>query len=261
MRLLAALCSVLALTLLLACGSSSSSTSTSAPAPTATSTPPPSSGGTAPSPTPSDTSPDHFYATFFNAIGSDTTTVQGIVQIDINANDGSGIVGYNTASASTFVMQFCPDGGNYTNCFDVTTFNARAGTGTTFTFPRKGTFTGVFVLTQQGTIVNYGGIDNSGGVATGFAAKLLPAGSSSGFGTVTVGLQTTHVTLSGAAPSHTYNVALCTISNCNETVGSITTDAQGNGAVDFPLKRFGFAGYIGLTDSSGRAYVSAFRVQ
>src|ERR1043166_939691 len=121
MRVLAALGSVLVLALVIACGSSSSSISTSAPAPTATSTPPPSSGGSAPPPA-SDTSPDHFYSTFFNAIGSDTTTVQGTVQIDINANDGSGVVGYNTASASTFVMQFCPDGGNYTNCFDVTTF-------------------------------------------------------------------------------------------------------------------------------------------
>jgi hypothetical protein len=249
LRVLIAIGSFFLLILLVACGSNSK------PATTTFGTPSPTPGSPTPVPT---AASDHYFATFFVAQGHNTDP-QATIDLNANANDGKGTVTFVAATAAaTYTLQFCPAGGNFTNCFDVATVQAPGPA--TFTFPRKGTFTGVFTLNQSGAIVLYAGIDNPGPGAS-FAARLLPAGSGTGSGVAAVTGATAHVAINGATASHSYNIALCTVFNCSETIGTLLTDAQGNGAADISLTRLGFAGSIGLTDSSGTVYVSAFRVQ
>jgi hypothetical protein len=229
-----------------------------------------SASGSTPAPSPA-TTPDKYLATFFFADGHDTSS-KGTIAIDSTANDGAGKVELSLGSFgpnSTFTLQFCPDGGNFQNCFDVgtVTTDSAGNSKSSFVFPRKGTFSGVFTLNSDGTIFFYAGINTSGSEPS-FSSKFLPmgavggsaSGESGGIGTVLVVGQTGHITLHGAAANHTYDVAYTCGNLACQTIGTLTTNGQGNGSVDVPVNVLGFSGGIGLTDSSGVAYVRAFRV-
>jgi hypothetical protein len=64
-------------------------------------------------------------------------------------------------------------------------------------------------------------------------ALIQTTGNSPGFGSAAVTGTTAHITLTGALPNHTFNTALCSVfpGPC-DTLGNITTDAQGNANVD-----------------------------
>jgi hypothetical protein len=229
-----------------------------------------STSGSTPAQSPS-TGPDKYLATFFFAEGHDVSS-KGTIAVDSTANDGTGKVELNLGTFgpnSTFTLQFCP-GGDFQNCFDVgtVTTDSMGEAKSNFVFPRKGTFSGVFTLTSGGTIFFYAGI-NASGSEPSFSSTLLPIGAvvgaspsdgSGGVGTVLVVGQTGHITLHGATANHTYDVAFTCGNSACQTIGTLTTNGQGNGSADVPVTSLGFAGGIGLADSSGLVYVSAFRV-
>jgi hypothetical protein len=159
------------------------------------------------------------------------------------------------------------------NCINVTSFTANANdfANVNFTFPVKGTFSGEFqIVDSNGTQSEATG---SGSTGVSFKSALLPAasvtgginqttGSSPGSGSAAVTGTTAHITLTGALPNHTFNTALCSVfpGPC-DTLGNITTDAQGNANADVgTVQGLGFSVFR-VSDADGVQFVTAFRVQ
>jgi len=159
------------------------------------------------------------------------------------------------------------------NCINVTpiTSDAKDFANVNFTFPVKGTFSGEFQMVDaNGTQSEATGTGSTG---TSFKSALLPAasitgginqttGNSPGFGSAAVNGTTAHITLTGALPNHTFNTALCSVfSGPCDTLGDITTDAQGNANADVgTVQGLGFS-IFRISDASGVQFVTAFRVQ
>ncbi len=174
--------------------------------------------------------------------------------------------------SSTFILQFCPYPQNFSNCMNVTsvTSNAQGAVNANFTFPAKGTFSGAFQIVDANGVQSEAAGNGSTGVS--FKSALLPAatvtgginqttGNSPGFGSAVVTGTTAHITLTGALPNHTFNTALCSLSvgPC-DTLGNITTDAQGNAKADVTVHVTSL-NVFSLSDASGVQFVTAFRVQ
>lgn len=264
------------LILLVGCGSVSSNTPgtptptpTPAPSPTATPTPSP-----VPSPSPTPAPSDAFLSTWFFTVGRNPQP-EGTITVDTTANNGAGnINAVMPANNSTFILQLCPYPQDFSNCMNVTsiTTGASAAVNTNFTFPVKGTFSGIFQIVD--TNGNQDEVTTTASTGTNFKSALLPAatvtggiqqttGNSSGIGTVFVSGTTAHITLTGALPSHTFNTAVCsiTLQTPCAALANITTDAQGNASADVgPVQPVGWSVFR-VSDPSGVQFVTAFRVQ
>jgi len=241
--------------------------------PTPTPTPMPSpSPAPSPSPTPAAVS-DVFLSTWFFTVGRNPAP-QGTITLDSTANNGSGSMQAVVASNnSTFILQFCPYPQGFSNCMNVTsvTSNAQGAVNTNFMFPAKGTFSGAFQIVDANGVQSQAAGNGSAGVS--FKSALLPAatvtgginqttGNSPGFGSAAVTGTTAHITLAGALPNHTFNTALCSLSlgPC-DTLGNITTDAQGNANADVGAVNGTSFNVFRVSDANGVQFVTAFRVQ
>ncbi|HET9183661.1 MAG TPA: hypothetical protein VFP59_16125 [Candidatus Angelobacter sp.] len=181
-----------------------------------------------------------------------------------------------TSNNSSFTLQFCPYPQSFANCIDVApiTAGASASVNVNFTFPAKGTFSGAFQIVDSAG--DQTELASTGTTGTSFKSALLPAatvtggigqttGNSPGSGSAAVHGKTPHITLTGAFPNHTFNVALCSLfpQNPCQTLGNITTNALGNASADVgtaPPPDTGF-NVFRLSDSSGVQFVTAFRVE
>ena len=195
----------------------------------------------------------------------------GQVMVDTAANNGAGNIRVNGAGLSaTQVLQFCPAGGSFNNCFGVPT---TAATGVTnFQFANKGAFAGVFAVLDMGQQVDVGGSGNIAGV--NFQSALLPAGSITGgigqpagnaplaSGSAVVTGSTLHLVLKGTTPGHGFTVSSCGVfgaSSCT-VVGNVTSDASGNLSADVPGATAGVGAVFVLSDSAGAEFITGFRV-
>lgn len=280
-----ALLSLLLLTafLFVSCGGSLNSASNS-PAPPAASTPPPggggsggssggsgsgSGGGTPPAPT-APSGPDTYLAQLFQ-VAERVAISEGHLTLNTAANDGAGNLQFERASTNTsnLVLQFCPSK-DLKNCFTIIpslATDANGNANVNFTFPQKGTFSGVFMIMLNGDQWGYAATGNSG---KNFQSALLPAssvtgginqttGAAQGSGSVVVNDTTAHLVLNQTTPNHTFNAEICAIS-C-QSLAKITTDAQGNATADIPSIQPGGGSVFRLSDETGVQFVSAFRVQ
>jgi len=258
------------------CGSSNTSTSVN-PAPTApTSTPPPSNPN--PSPTPSPTpAPDSYLATIICCSVGKTQSAEGQITLDTSANNGAGNVqivnnGGNIPANESMVLQFCPFPQNFMNCMNVTslTTDSNGKANVNFTFPQKGTFSGVFQFVSNGNQFLVTASGTSDGV--NFKAAELPAGSVSGgigsttgnapgSGTIAVTGTTPHLVLSGTLANHTFQLAKCAVNGTCIALGSVMTDAGGNASADVGAVQAFDATLFEVSDSAGVQFISAFRVQ
>jgi hypothetical protein len=192
--------------------------------------------------------------------------------VDTNANNGAGNMQASVAAQNvTTTLQFCPYPQAFTNCINVATIPAGGPdfVNMNFTFPVKGTFSGAFqVVDSDGFPTEVAGTGNSG---LSFKSALLPAatitggigqttGSSPGSGAASMNGTTAHITLNGAFPNHTFNTALCDLSNRCTALTDITTDAQGNASADIGTVQQG-GNVFRVSDANGVQFVTAFRVQ
>lgn len=194
--------------------------------------------------------------------------------MDTTANNGAGnLQGFMESVNSSFTLQFCffPQQQNSSNCMNVTQFTSDASgfANVNFTFPNKGTFSGVFVIVDSGG--NRAELAGTGTMGTSFKSALLPAatitggigqttGNSPGSGSAAMNDATAHITLSGAFPNHTFNTALCNAVNTCTPLANITTDAMGNASADVgTVQQTGFVVFR-VSDADGVQFITAFRV-
>lgn len=252
------------------CGSVSNNT----PGPTPTPTPNPSPTPT-PSPTPSATA-DAFLSTMFLEEGRSPSPM-GPITVDTNTNNGAGNLHISSPGVNntTLILQFCPYPQAFNGCSNVTSFttDASGNANVNFTFPEKGTFSGLFQLLQTNTAQL--GQTETGTSGISFKSALLPAGTvtggiqqttghAPGSGTAVVTGTTAHITLTATTPNHTFNTAVCDLfpqAPCT-VFANLTTDAQGNASADVgTVQQPVGATIFRISDSDGVEFVTAFRVQ
>jgi hypothetical protein len=221
--------------------------------------------------------PDAYLATVFVNAGM-FQLESGQVTVDNTANNGAGnlqLTNVGSAVSSSLVLQFCvppsPAFG-FAGCFDVTSFttDAKGNASVSFSFPRKGTFTGIFQLLSNGGEI---AVTATGTTGTNFRSALLPAasitggigqttGAATGSGSVVVTGTTAHMTLSSTTPNHAFDTAVCVaLSGPCTGLATVTTDAQGNASADIGSVQPGGWSLFSVSDSAGVEFVSAFRVQ
>ena len=163
------------------------------------------------------------------------------------------MVQLNSAAAGTsYSIQFCPFPNGTSNCFSVGSSSTDAGGSaqTSFTFSRSGTWAGIFFLRPSGgpgfasgfsippaTKSDYQNpLQQAASITGGTPSFLGPPGSDSlASGFVTINGTNTHFTLMGALPNAQYVVGFCGNgggSSCFADLGTVTTDANGNGFGD-----------------------------
>ena len=249
----------------LACGGNSTSKS-SAPPTSSTAPAPSSSQPPTPTPTPIPAAADNYMATFTDAVGRNNfPQVFGTLSIDSSANNGNGSAQIKNAGATgNYTLLFCLEG---PSCFPITNFTTdSSGNGSfTFTFPQKGTFSGIFQV-NSGVAPEFEGGINTTVAGTSFTSALLPANANApGSGRIGVAAQTATVSLTGGLASHSFDVVICGSqpTGACAPLGSLTTDANGNGSANIPVTNSIEIGIVVLRDAGGgaRQYESAFRVQ
>lgn len=199
-------------------------------------------------------------------------------------SDGSGTAEFDTGfpQGTTWAFTFCPfPSPDYRGCPAITTVNGD-GSQKPISFPfhmaQKGTLAGVFVIENP----NYAFYD-SGFLfpATGdqYLSPLVRAGTvSGGIGSVVVGSEpltsgqvtmnnssAAHIVVQGAQPNITYAVTYCFVtdgSSCFQ-VGSLSTDASGNGTTDISDSAGSqtFEGVYYLSDANGVQYITGFTLK
>lgn len=239
----------------------------------ASSSQPPTPPAPSPNPAPVPTS-DSYLATISSTTGTNPTS-NGTVTID-TATNGAGTLQITGLAVSNGELQFCPGGVNST-CTNIAPVTTDAGGNATvnFTFPEKGTFSGVWQIVMSDCSSGWQiAASSTGDTGANFMSAELPAGNISGgigqttgdapgSGTLTVNGTTAHLVLNGTTASHTFNVAVCAApqpSNCTQ-LSSVTTDANGNANTDVgTVQPFGWSVFT-VSDSGGVEFISAFRVQ
>ncbi len=267
--LLVCLLLVSATAVLSSCGSPKTSTSVNPAPPTQPTATPPS-----PSPSPA---PDTYLATIICCSVGKTQSAQGQITIDTAANNGAGNVqivnnGGNIGANETMTLQFCPFPQNFMSCINVTslTTDGSGNANVNFTFPQKGTFSGVFQFVANGNQVlvtasasnnevNFKSAELAAASVTGGINQTT--GSAPGGGSMAVTGTTPHLVLNGTFPSHTFHVAECGISGNCLALPDVTTDAQGNANTDLGSLPPFVSTVFTVSDSSGVEFISAFRVQ
>jgi hypothetical protein len=205
-------------------------------------------------------------ATFTDSVGRNNfPQVFGTISIDTSANDGHGSAQVKNAGANgNYTLLFCPEGNS---CFTITNFTTDGnGNGSfTFVFPQKGSFSGIFQV-NSGVAPEFEGGINTTVAGTSFMSALLPQNASApGGGRIGVAGQTATVSLTGALARHNFDVVVCGSqpTGACAPLGSLSTDAAGNGTANITINNSIEIGIIVLRDAGGgaRQYQSAFRVQ
>ncbi len=261
------------LLLLAGCGSISTHTlSVATPTPTPIASPTP-----IPTPTPSPTpiEADAFLAAMFSVQGRTPSPI-GSITVDTTANDGAGNLQFIALGEpnTTLVLQFCPYPQGFNGCSNVTslTTDAIGNADITFTFPQKGTFSGIFQLLQTNAAQLAATATGSSG--TSFQSALLPAatigggiqqttGNSPGSGRALMNGTTAHITLTGTIPNHTFNTAVCSLflQTACLPLADVTTDALGNANVNVGTVQPAGLSIFRVSDINGVQFITAFRVQ
>jgi hypothetical protein len=274
------------------CGSSSNSTSTpstptASPNPGGSGTGSGGSGGTGgSSPSSPSTAPDNYSAYLLAPVGRNNFILNGgTVKVDTTANDGAGGLQLSLGSSAPpagapFTLLFCPYPtnfqnipGNYQNCAVVVNFNWGSQTSMTvnFTMP-KGTWSGAFLLLENGVEFLAGGMSTST-PGTGFQSALLPAssvtggigtaaGPDNGSGSMSTNGTTLQIQFTGAMPNDSYNVQMCSLEGTCNSIGTLTSDSSGMISGSLATGNLSlFVGEVVLSDSAGVEFISAFRAQ
>jgi len=173
-------------------------------------------------------------------------------KISLDAN-GSGSAELQSAAASSmYSIQFCQFPNGNSSCFSVgsSTTDASGNAQSSFTFSRSGTWAGVFTLQPSGGGTGFTSsfpvpssgtqyenpLQRAGTISGGLPSFLGSPGSdalSSGF--VTIDGTVAHIAVNGAAPNASYVVGFCGNgdgSTCFADLGTVNTDASGNGSGD-----------------------------
>jgi hypothetical protein len=185
------------------------------------------------------------------------------------------------------MLEFCPyPNGDQPNCPGVATFTADASgmAHVTFQYPNTGTFMGAFTVVntssgqievtsmweQSVTNAKYqAGIFQASSVTGGIGTHLVGTDPLTS-GLVTVNNTTVHIELHGAKPSTIFNIGVEGNGDGSSSFGfaTLTTDASGNAAQDFPMTGVGPVDVFVLGEQSSDStlaaqaqYVSGFRVQ
>lgn len=171
------------LTFTVACGSGSkttpSATTPAASNPPASSSQPPTPPAPSPNPAPVPTS-DSYLATISSTTGTNPTS-NGTVTID-TATNGAGTLQITGLAVSNGELQFCPGGVNST-CTNIAPVTTDAGGNATvnFTFPEKGTFSGVWQIVMSDCSSGCQiAASSTGDTGANFMSAELPAGNISG---------------------------------------------------------------------------------
>ena len=213
--------------------------------------------------------------------GNIPTNSGGDLKININGNDdGTSSLFISRPPNTTYNLSFCPYA---QSCFAV----AQVSSGSqgvinqTFQFTQKGVWAGVFKMenpndandtwwsfgyplqaaTEHNTISIVEARTVTGGIAgVGGPVGIEPL--TSALLSIATGGGVIQWSLQGAAPNQKYNVIKCDmgISTACATVGSVTTDANGNGH-DGSSTTSNAPGIYVFSDSSGAQYVTAIRVK
>ena len=226
-----------------------------------------------PSPNPS-TSPDSYLTTVICCVISRNPVAVGQATLDASANNGAGLwPSVGTGNGVTMVLEFCPFSQSGQNCLNVVTYTAGGGN-VNFTFPEKGAFAGEFIAFVNGNSTDPE-VFTASGASSGlnFRSAMLPAGTitggigqatghAPGTGVMSASGTTAHLVLTATLANHMFQVSVCGLdaSHCR-TLGSITTDAQGNASADVGTLQNQDNDVFLLSDSSGAEFISGFRVQ
>lgn len=192
-------------------------------------------------------------------------------KISLDASGGGSVQLQSVAASTSYAIQFCQFPNGTSNCFSVGSFSTDAGGNaqSAFTFSRSGTWAGIFLLQPGGGGTGYDSnfpepssgtqyqnpLQRAGTVTGGTPSFWGPPGSdplNSGF--VAISGTIAHITLNGALPNASYSVNFCGNgggSSCFADLGTVNTDANGNGASDVNTGGRNIPGVFGLARSDG----------
>jgi hypothetical protein len=201
-------------------------------------------------------------------------------QISLNAS-GAGTIQLQGVSASTsYSIQFCQFPNGTSNCFAVGSSVTDTGGNaqTSFTFSRSGTWAGIFLLQPSGGGTGFDSsfpvpssgiqyqnpVQQAGAITGGIPSFLGPPGSDPlSSGLVTINGTVAHVTLNGAAANATYAVGFCGNgggSTCFADIGTVSTDASGNGAADVETRGYNPPGVFHFGRNNAVQFITGIRV-
>jgi hypothetical protein len=200
--------------------------------------------------------------------------------ISLNASGAGTVQLQGAASNTSYSVQFCLFPSGTGNCFSVgsSSTDSTGNAQTSFTFSRSGTWVGVFLLQPSGGGTGFTSsfpipssgiqyqspVQQAGAVSGGIPSFLGPPGSdplSSGF--VTISGTIAHITLTGASANAKYTVGLCGNgggSSCFADLGTVTTDASGNGSGDIETSGRNFPGVFHLGRNNVVQFITGIRV-
>ncbi|HET9697338.1 MAG TPA: hypothetical protein VFP40_10760 [Terriglobales bacterium] len=200
-------------------------------------------------------------------------------QITLKAS-ASGTVQLQGAAASTqYAVNFCkfPDG--TANCFSVgsVTTDASGNVNGTFTFSKSGVWVGIFSLQPGDGSTSYGSSFPNPSTAAQYLNPLQRASTVTGglpsfwgsagadpltSGSITVVGTKAQITLTGAAPNASYSVSFCANgagSSCFAGLGTITTDASGNGTGTAETNGYNPPGVFALGNNNAVEFVTGIK--
>ncbi len=250
----------LLLAFLLGCGSSNPQTANNSPTPSSpspTPTPTPTPNPT-PTPTPTPTTHTDQYEAALLRPGKTGSVAGGQIWMNLNGASGVGqIQATGGVPNTTYLITFDPfHADNTAFGSGGATSDASGNLNGTFTFPQKGTFSGIFIVSagtnsmgQEVDPMDSGVDDNTGKVYNAPLVRAADVTPSLGGGGVTIGTDPLgsgfvsagtgklHAELHGAAANATYSIVECgnnAGSSCQaiNQPGTITTDASGNATLD-----------------------------
>ena len=192
-------------------------------------------------------------------------------QISLNTSGGGSVQLTSVAAGTSFAIQFCQFPNGTSNCFSVgsVSTDASGNAQSAFTFSRSGTWAGIFLLQPNGGGTGYDSnfpepssgtqyqnpLQRASTITGGTPSFWGPDGSdplSSGF--VSINGTIAHITLNGALANASYTVNFCGNgggSSCFADLGTVTTDANGNGAADIDTHGRNIPGVFGMARSDG----------
>ena len=202
--------------------------------------------------------------------------------ISLNSSGGGTVQLHGAAANTSYSVQFCQFPNGSSNCFSVgsSSTDASGSAQTSFTFSRSGTWAGIFLLRPASGGTGFASgfsippatksdyqnpLQQAASITGGTPSFLGPPGSDSlASGFVTINGTNTHFTLSGAPPNVQYVVGFCGNgggSSCFADLGTVTTDAMGNGFGDVNNGARNIPGVFFLGRNNGALeYIEGVRV-
>lgn len=215
---------------------------------------------------------------FADLLSTDDSSNHGAISLNSN---GGGTVQLHGAASTSYSVQFCQFPNGTSNCFSVgsSSTDASGSAQTSFTFSRSGTWAGIFLLRPSGGGTGFASgfsippatksdyqnpLQQAKSITGGTPSFLGPAGSDSlASGFVTINGMNTHFTLTGAPPNVQYVVGFCGNgggSTCFADLGTVTTDANGNGFGDVNNGGRNIPGVFFLGRNNALQYIEGARV-